>query len=43
MSWTDDPARVQQLLDVTRRLASPVELPEMLALVIEAGRAVLEA
>ena len=34
---------LERILEVTRRLASPFDLPEMLALVINAGRSVLSA
>jgi len=38
-----DAATLERILEVTRKLAAPFELDEMLGLVIEAGRAVLSA
>ena len=38
-----DAATLERILDVTRKLAAPFELDELLGLVIEAGRAVLSA
>jgi len=43
MKHLTDARRLEQLLEVTRKLATPLALPDMLEQVIEAARAVLDA